>query len=182
VNKLDITAAVSGSTNFPLTTVNESFAAAQFQQMTDADKLSRPSYQALKGGVTIGAAGDPQTSKMTKREIDYEVTIIDKEPVKPILRLKAISSLFHNFLSGSAVARSALSYRTKSQYQPYTDKIAIAPEGYTVASVRDNKAINTQASFTSEAMAVEYMKSQQAADPSMAGTMHVLPNHEVMQS
>ncbi|HSM88044.1 MAG TPA: DUF6603 domain-containing protein [Candidatus Limnocylindrales bacterium] len=181
VNRVDISGAVSGSTIFPLTPVDESFAAAQYQQMSDAEKLSRPSYQQMKGGVTIGAAGGPESSKMTRRKIDYEVTIIDKEPVRPVLRLKAIASLFHNFLSGSAVARSSLSFQTRTQFQPYPDKIAVGHEGYTVASVHDNKALDAGSTFTSEAMAVDYMKARVSADPALAGAIHVLPNYEVTQ-
>jgi len=177
--RLDITAAASGAAAYPITGVNELFAAAQFQTMTDAEKLSRPSYQPLKGGVTIGAAGGPKTSKMTRRHIDYQVTIIDKEPVRPLLRFKAIAGLFHAFLGGASVSRSSLSFHTKSQVTPYPDKIAVASEGFTVAHTHDNTAFGTAAKFTSEAMAVDYLRQTVAADPSLAGTLHVLPNHEV---
>jgi hypothetical protein len=181
VNRIDVTKAVSGSDTLPITPVNEQFAAAQYQQMSDAEKLSRPSYQLMKSGVTIGAAGGPQSSKMTRRQIAYEITIIDKEPVRPLLLLKAISGLFHNFLSGSAVARSSLSYQTKTQFQPNADKVAMAPEGYTVASVQNNKAFDAGSTFSSEAMAVDYMKAHTSTNPSLTGTLHVLPNHEVTQ-
>ena len=180
--RLDITAASSGSAAYPLTVVNEQFAPAQFQTMSDAEKLSRPSYQHLKGGVTIGAAGGPKTSKMTRRTIDYAVTIIDKEPVRPGLRLKAIAGLFHNFLAGAAVARSALSYQTKSQLAPNDGKITATTEGYTVAITRDNTAFNAQSTFTSEAMATDYMRRTVAANPTLTGSLQVLPNHEVNQS
>jgi hypothetical protein len=181
VNRIDVTKAVSGSDTLPITPVNEQFAAAQYQQMSDAEKLSRPSYQQMKSGVTIGAAGGPQSSKMTRRQIAYEITIIDKEPVRPLFLLKAISGLFHNFLSGSAVARSSLSYQTKTQFQPYADKVTVGPEGYTVASVQNNKAFDAGSTFSSEAMAVDYMKAHVTADPSLTGALHVLPNHEVTQ-
>ncbi len=48
VNRVDIKKAVSGTTELPLTGVDDLFAAAQFQTMSDAEKLSRPSYQPLK--------------------------------------------------------------------------------------------------------------------------------------
>jgi hypothetical protein len=179
LNKVDITAAATGTNTYPLTEVDELFAPAQFQQMSDAEKLSRPSYQQLKGGVTIGAAGGPQSSKMTRKKIDYQVTIIDKEPVRPGIRLAAISGLFHNFLAGSAVTRSELSFHAKSQLAPYPDKVAVAAEGYTVASTQDNRATGANATFSSEAMAVDFMRTQVLANPSLAGSMHVLPSYEV---
>jgi hypothetical protein len=179
VNLVDITAATTGAATYPLSVSNESFAPAQFQNMSDADKLSRPSYQQLKGGVIIGAAGGPQSSKMTDREIDYQVTIIDKESVRPTLRMKAIPGLFHGFLSGAAVSRSTLSYRTKSQLGLANDKVTVSPDGYTVASTQNNKPFDASSTFTSEAMASDYMKRQVAANPVLAGSVHVLPNHEV---
>jgi hypothetical protein len=179
VNRVDITVAMSGASALPLTPVNESFAAAQYLQMSDAEKLSRPSYQDMKGGVIIGAAGGPQSSKMTRRKIEYQVTIIDKEPVRPVLKLKAAAGLFHAFLSGASVARSSISYQSKTQLQPYPDKVSVGSEGYTVASTKDNKPHDAQSKFSSEAMAVDYMRSKVAADPSLAGSIHVLPNHEV---
>jgi hypothetical protein len=179
LTKIDITAAATGGSAYPLTEVDELFAPAQFQQMSDADKLSRPSYQQLKGGVTIGAAGGPQSSKMTRKKIEYQVTIIDKEPVRPPLRSAAISGLFHVFLAGSAVALSGLSYRSKSQLQPYPDKVAVGAEAYTVAFTQDNKAIGANATFSSEAMARDFMRNQVAANPSLASSLHILPSHEV---
>lgn len=178
-NRIDISAAANGGTNYPLTEVDELFASAQFQKMSDADKLSRPSYQQFKGGVTIGSAGGPQSSKMTRRTISYAVTIIDKEPVRPPLKYRAIAGLFQNCLAGSSVARSTLSFQFKSQFTPYPDKIATAPAGYTVASTDTNKAFDANSSFPSEAMAVDALNSRLAANPSLTGTIHVLPTHEV---
>ena len=116
---------------------------------------------------------------MSRKKIAYQVTIIDKEPVRPPLLLGAISGLFHTFLAGSAVALSKLSYRTKSQLQPYPDKIAVGAEAYTVAFTQDNKAISATAVFSSEGMARDFMLKQVAANPSLAGSIYVLPSHEV---
>jgi hypothetical protein len=182
VRRVDITAAASGGSAYPLTPVDESFAPAQFQQLTDAEKLSRPSYQQLKGGVTIGNAGGPQSSTMSRRRIAYDVTIIDKEPVRPPARIKAFPGLFDSFLAGAAVARSSLSAHAKSQLVPYGDKIAVGPEGFTVATTRDNKPFDTESTFASEAMAADYLQRQLATDESLAGSLHVLPSYEVNRS
>jgi hypothetical protein len=185
VNRVDITAVASNGTPLPLSEEDEQFAVAQFQDMSDSDKLSRPSYQDLKGGVTIGSSDSMQSSKMTRRTINYSITIIDKEPQQPLPRGRfyaAISGLFHPFLTGSAAAKSALSYQRKTQLQPFTDKIAVSQEGYAVSNTSDNKAVNASSTFTSEAMARDALKNQVAANPSLAGTVHVLPNSEVNAS
>jgi len=185
VNRVDITTVASGGTSLPLSDHNEQFATAQYQNMSDNDKLSRPSYQDLKGGVVIGTAEAAQSSKMTRRAISYSVTIIDKEPQKPLPRGKfypAIAGLFHPFLSGAAAARSTLSYQLKSQLRPYSDKIAVGQEGYTVSNTSDNKPFNSASRFSSEAMARDYMNSQMQGSPALVGSIHVLPGSEVNAS
>ena len=179
VSSVDITAATSGPAAEPLTPVSELFAAAQFQDMSDAEKLSRPSYQELKGGVVIGTAGGPQSSKMSRRKVAYQVTIVDKEPVRQPLMVKAIGGVFHNFLAGAAVGRSPLSFQVKSQLQPYPDKVTTGPGSYTVASAHDNTPSGADSTFSSEAMAVEHMRRRVAEDPSLEGALHVLPDYEV---
>jgi hypothetical protein len=181
VNLIDITKAVSGVTTLALSEDDEQFAAAQFQTMSDSEKLSRPSYQRLKGGVTIGTAEAIQTSEMTRRKIEYEVSIIDREPtpVTSPLKLRAVAGLFHPFLTGAAVARSPLSAQTRSRLQPFADKIAVTGPRFTVARSDDNKPHDARSTFASEAMAAQYLRKQVDADPSLAGSLHVLPEHEV---
>jgi hypothetical protein len=179
VNRVDITAAVNQGVSLPLAEVDEQFAIAQFQKLSDAEKLSRPSFQPIKGGATIGMTNALASSKVTRRTIHYETVIEDKEPRKPLLLYKAIAGLFNPFLSGAAVARSPLSNRTKTQLQPFSDKIAVVAEGFTVASSNDNKPVGANAVFTSEAKAHDYLRNQLAANPSLTGSMHVLPNYEV---
>lgn len=180
VNRVDITAAASGGTPLPLSEADEQFAIAQFQDLSDADKLSRPSYQPLKGGVVVGTAEAANTSKMTRRRIAYDVVIEDRLPQpKPPVRVAAVGGLFHGFLAGNAVARSPVSFQVRSQLQPFSDKIAVGAEGYTVATTLDNKPFDAKSRFTSEAMARQYMTELHAADASRIGTLHVLPNHEV---
>jgi hypothetical protein len=182
VSRIDITQAVSGTTALSLTPVDESFAVAQFQKMDDSEKLSRPSYQSLKGGVIVGTASTLQTSKMTRRQVAYDITIIDKEPQKPLPRGKlfgAIAGLFRPFLAGNAVTKSSLSKHVKTQLEPFAEKIAVAVEGFTVARISDNKALSATARFTSEAMARDHLRSQIAANPALADELHVISDYEV---
>jgi hypothetical protein len=181
VNQVDIRGVASAGTGLPVNDHQEQFAIAQYQNMSDSDKLSRPSYQDIKGGVTIGSSDSALSSKMTRRTINYDVTIIDKDPQQPLLigRIAALSGLFHPFLASNAAARSPLSYTGKTQLKPFTDTIAVDQEGYAVSNTSDNKPVSANSSFSSEAMARDYMNSQVASNPSQAGAMHVLPNSEV---
>ena len=179
VSRVDVTAAVSGPDSLPLSPVSDQFAIAQYQELSDSEKLSRPSYQALKSGVTVGAAGALQSSKMTRRTIAYDVTIIDKEPQRPGRLAKALGALFHPFLRGAAVSRSPISRRAKEELDPFADKVAVIGEGFAVVSQLDNRPVASEARFASEAMARDWLRAKQKSDPSLAATLHVLPDSEV---
>ncbi len=129
--------------------------------------------------MTIGVAGAPRPSRMTRRRIEYQITVIDKEPVRPVLKIKAAIGLFLPFLSGAAVAKSPLSHHVKTQLEPYDEKVAVAHEGFTIASTHDNTPFAGATSFSSKAMARDALQQHLANDPSLAGTLHVLPAFEV---
>ena len=79
----------------------------------------------------------------------------------------------------TGIGRSPLSFAQKSQLQPYPDKVAVGSESFSVVTSHDNKLFGAQASFSSEAMAHEFLRDQLTLDPSLLDTLHVLPNHEV---
>src|SRR6185503_13818023 len=56
----------------------EQFAPAQFQNFSDADKLSRPAFAPEKSGLDLAPAGqDMRSSVMARRTVRYEEIIID---------------------------------------------------------------------------------------------------------
>src|SRR6266403_2785588 len=149
----------------------EQFAPAQFQNFSDADKLSRPAFAPEKSGLNLSAAGaDTRSSRMVKRIVRYEEIIIDSN-FRRFQRSFAgyFGSLFAHFLSGNAVSRSAVSFATRLSLQPFADTIAVNTETYTVAFQSNNTAFTADAvSFQSEASARDYMDRQIAADASLA--------------
>jgi len=87
----------------------EKFAIAQFQDMSDADKLSRPSFQDIDGGVELAYSGRQLGSgKIVKRIVRYEVKIIDGDDKYHAFRwFKNIGTLFFHWLGGAAISRSS---------------------------------------------------------------------------
>jgi len=159
---------------------DELFAPAQFQNMDDADKLSRPAFQPLHGGIELGMQGqDLASGKAVKRIVRYEEIIIDNNFKRFVRRFVGFfGSLFTHFLKGSAITKSTLSNQYKQQLQPFEAKIKVNPDLYTVAFNHDNKAFAT-AAFTSEAMARDFMQQQVALDPKLAESLHVVPHFEI---
>jgi hypothetical protein len=178
VTKLDVEAlselAVAGEASQP-------FAIAQFQDFTDAEKLSKPAFQPEKAGVQL-TAGDATlaTGQAVERHVRYETVILDVNRPRAVIGLFGfIGRLFTHFLGGAAVTKSSLSQHAKLQFQPFTDKASVTDGSYVVASNVDNTPLDDQAVFTSEARAREDLDARLEQDPALSGTVHVIPGFEV---
>lgn len=186
VQKIIISKAFSGGIELKLDHVNENFARAQFQNLSDAEKLSKPSFEKMPGGVSISMGSvNIKNGKIVRKKVEYEIIIIDKEPTKPLKRgvfFDQIGLLFNHFLKGNSVSKSPLSKNQADKVRPFAEKMAMAEEGYTVAFQSDNKAYNGAAVFESEVMADTYMKEQVARNPSLKKNIHVIPNYELQES
>jgi hypothetical protein len=160
----------------------EQFAIAQFQNMEDASKLSRPAYEPQHGGLELSAKGQQlNSSRMVKRVIRYEEIIIDNNFTRFVKRFSTfVGILFNHFMAGASVSKSSLSQSYQEKLQPFADKIAVQPANYVVAFQATNTAFQTTESFTSQASANDFMQQQITLDPNMSDALHVIPTHEVV--
>jgi hypothetical protein len=159
----------------------ESFAMAQFQDMDDAEKLSRPSFEPGNGGLELGVAGAAITADhMARRIVRYEELLIDTEYKRHQRVRKSGAGLFGHHLKGAAVAQSPLSKARRSQLDPFgADKVTVGGETYAVVSIDTNQPHSEAASrFASEAEARQYMATLVVNDRTAAATLHVIPTYE----
>jgi len=163
-------------------TLQESFAPAQFTNMDDATKLSQPAYVPMDSGIELSAAGNTYASGTAiTRNVRYDLTVIDTK-YRRVFRKFFIytASLFAHFLNGSSVTRSALSAQRAQQKQPYTEHVSVNAETFAVALQSNNKVYSTEAAvFSSQAAAQDYLTKAVSQNPSLSGTLHVLPQFEV---
>ncbi len=185
VKQAKIASASSNGVSLALQTVSESFARAQYQNLTDAEKLSTPSFEKMPGGVQVTIGNQViKNGKMVRKKVEYELTIIDKEPKKPLAFgkfLGELSALFANFLKGNSVSKSTLSKSYAKKLAPFEQKLNLMEEGYTVAFQADNKPYNSEATFANEIMAESYMQDLITNKPSLNQQVHVIPNYELQQ-
>jgi hypothetical protein len=166
----------------------EQFAIAQFQNMEDASKLSRPAYEPQHGGLELSAKGQQlNSSRMVKRVIRYEEIIIDNNFKRFVRRFSIfVGTLFNHFMAGASISKSSLSQSYQEKLQPFAEKIAVQPANYVVAFQATNTAFKTTdksvttVGFASQASANDYMQQQIALDPNMSDALHVIPTHEVV--
>jgi hypothetical protein len=155
---------------------SESFAAAQFLDLDDAAKLSRPAYERQHGGVDLATSGGQYASAhAVARVVRYEEIIIDTAWRRHVRRFSGfVIGLFDHFLLGNAASVSVLSQRSKDERQPFAEVIKAGSEGYVVANVRDNSVV---VAFATEAMAQDALAS---TDPVAAEGLHVIPASEAV--
>ena len=186
VKQLKIESASSSSILLSIKEVNESFAAAQYQNMSNAEKLSRPSFEKMQGGVEISMGEDTiQNGKMVRKKIEHELTVIDKEPVKPFPFGKFLLELvviFNHFIKGNSVAKSKLSKGTLEKLVPFEQKLDLQEERYAVAFQNNNKVFHSSATFSSEMEARSYMQDQIRANPNLKKEIHIVPQFELQAS
>jgi hypothetical protein len=160
----------------------EKFAMAQFQEMSDADKLSRPSFQDADGGIELAFSGKQLGSgKVVKRIVRYEVKMIDGDDKYHVIRwFSHIGTLFFHWIAGAAIAQSPLSYAKKKSMVPTKadERVKMKQPGYIVAGTGDNKAFAGTKVFASEAHARDYMKQTIFQNPGLAEEIHVIPEFE----
>ncbi|MFD9193556.1 DUF6603 domain-containing protein [Streptomyces phaeochromogenes] len=139
------------------------FAMAQFQNMSDAAKLSRPSYETQDAGLELAAAsGALASARVVRRSARYELHIIDSGTAtspavsrgqlavpRGAVAAATAPKRFHNvsgavfdeLLSGSSTSRAALSQRQARLRQPFAtaDTVRVTEQRFVVAYVKSNR-------------------------------------------
>lgn len=165
--------------------LDEMFAMAQFNNKSDAEKLSAPAYEKAKGGLELSVEGvQTKTASAVKRVVRYEQVIIDtnyKRLVIPFINF--IGVLFNFFLQGSAVTESPLSRKRTVHKKPATEKIKLGTTRYAVVYNRDNSPFSDEAaSFESHVQALDFMKQQVKKNPNLRDELHVIPQAETRRA
>ncbi|MFD9789818.1 DUF6603 domain-containing protein [Streptomyces sp. NPDC059070] len=190
-----------------LSLTDDKFAMAQFQDMDDAAKLSRAAYESQDAGLELSAEREALASvRAVRRSARYEMHIIDSRvpqttpttlaaaaqpsppPTKPKRFHNVSPALFDRLLDGSSTSRSPLSRKDAERRQPFApdDTVQVTGQRFVVAYVRNNlqafpptaDVAQGATSFRSETAAADALAGWILADPSLAGTLHVIPESE----
>ncbi len=182
IKQLQIASVSSNGTLLSIKEVKENFARAQYQDMSDDEKLSKPSFEKMQGGVEI-SMGDSaiRNGSMVRKKLAYELTVIDKEPA-PLLFFSESGLLFGTFLSGNSVSKSSLSKCHRDKLQPFAEKLDIEEELFTVVFQSNNRAVSREAGFRSEMEAQTFMQEEIRRRPALKNQLHIIPEYELQES
>lgn len=154
-----------GSGLVQVAVTDDRFAMAQFQDMDDAAKLSRPAYELQDAGLELTSAGGLLLApRVARRSARYELHILDSgvpesaamarrvvpmagraattvAAVVPRRKYHSVSpAVFRQMLQGSSTSRSPLSQRETRLLRPFApeETVRLAAKRYVVANARNN--------------------------------------------
>jgi hypothetical protein len=161
--------------------VKEHFAAAQFNDLNDNDRLSAAAFHDEDGGIDLNPKGVGSFSATAVRRVNrYELVTIDTAEEPKRKKYYYLSPLLSSrLLKGSAAALSPLSVQTKLQKNQFADKVVTKTEGFAIAMSETNTNLKKELLFSSEASAREFMNGYLQDAPAMAGKIHVVPTFEL---
>jgi hypothetical protein len=180
------TLTLAGGQATPVTTseVTDSFARAQYEDMTDGEKLAAKSYEPFPSGVMLG---DPTVEAGTVSTLDvhYDTQIIDDLflPARSGPRYRMTLELQNALARQGAGAQSPVRSTGDAKYKwpAMTSPIATLTPGFVVTSVDDLSVrydITGGEAATQRAATVK-LTDHIAQHPEDAGRLQVMPLHEV---
>jgi hypothetical protein len=172
---------VAGSALTKVRELQEPFAPSQFRNFDDATKLSQPAFVPQDSGIELAGTATLATATAITRPLRYDLTVVDKESEPMRFQFFAHSrAMFTNFLAGNSTGQSKLSANFRGLTRPQSGSVAVSNETFAVALQSSNQVFHPEAStFLNQAQAQDYISNAVAANPSLEGTLHVIPRFEV---
>lgn len=164
-----------GASPATATPIRDFFAAAQFEELSDQEKLSRPSFELMQAGLEIASASvkaGPSISAPLKYEEDYK----DPEHGRRARSLYALplwmqQGALRNGATGIA-ASGTRAYAT-------APKLTQQEESFVVVSTSDLSIHQGVTAPTTKGAAMQALKEHLARNPGDRDTLQVVPLHEL---
>jgi hypothetical protein len=153
------------------------FAPAQFLELSDAEKLSRRSYEPFAAGIEVNGANAPKADFQRGVDVVYEVIYFRKPRRRLLFQLG--TALVELYTAVSAAARSRFGATRRAPTGLGTPKVTVPHETFVVAGVADLKAHAPDLVFSSEAAAAVAMRDLVAKDATLTGKLQVVGSYEV---
>ncbi|MGB8194699.1 MAG: DUF6603 domain-containing protein [Chitinophagaceae bacterium] len=150
VHHVSIQTVAIGSQTASLTTTRDFFAVAQYKEMSDAEKLSRPSFEEFNNGVKAVFTQDGSefvVGGAVRQNLEYEQIYIDRDIVQQPMKKLLTGKMYTDLLKGSASKKSKLSMRYKNRLRKTDGVDTESKISYTIGNTTDNKPLHTGMDF-----------------------------------
>jgi hypothetical protein len=153
----------------------EQFAAAQFFDMSDAEKLSRRSYEPYLAGVAVAGGNAPRANCQRVVDVVYEVIYFRKPRRQLFLTLAA--AMLDLYAGVTSAARSKFSATRREPTGLGTPKVTVPHETYVLATIEGLQPHNAEV-FASETAAAVALKEIVAKDARLSTKLQVISSYE----
>jgi len=192
-------APVSGPTNFSITgyqvnsstvsydPVEDDFAPAQFFNLTDDEKLARPSFETHDAGVRLNGKSLVKCGASVSKTISYETFYVDepggalREDTVTPLKTFGIGDLVA-VLSFGASGGAAIRIAGNQRYSAPGTPVKIAPQTFTIVDQTTLAASNIVMKGTTYSDAKAALQAAIAQSPSQRAKLQILSVHELSVS
>ena len=175
IHEVQISSLSVSGTNSVLSDISDTFAIGQYLELSDAEKISKPSFESMKCGVSArwdSGGNSFKTGSTVRRSQEYEQIWIDKEKKKGLASFK--TQKFTDLLRGAASSKSKLSQKYRSDLGKPASKAAARSMTFEVVNTSDLKGINQTASFGSFTEASQYLNDISSGNEALRSRLTVI--------
>ena len=164
-----------------VTPVTAWFASAQFEAMSEADKLSRPGFEEMVAGVAVGAATVRAGAPLV-RALDYDTVVIAGGQRQVAERYRPS---FDQQLIGTALSATAQAPRSRGGAEAYAPPVGALPaltlveETFVIATTDELAPRWDLTAAATRGEAELALRAHLAAHPGDAPRLQVVPSYEV---
>jgi hypothetical protein len=171
-----------GGVSTPFTIVRDKFAPAQFEELSDQDKLSRPSFEDRDAGFAVGD-GALTTGQQFGVDLVYDDIYVDDHaattpppPFAPALELQVAWALSNGAAKSPLRAAALSKFIPAAGAQPLVD---LSNEQYVVASTNDLSQRLDITQPVTKGEAFQALAAHLAQNPNERGQLQVMPLSEL---
>jgi len=163
--------------------VQESFAPAQFFDMTDEEKLTSASFKSFASGVRVGDAERLQTGYAAVRRVQYELKYIDSQREQRLVGARDLFEVdgvaFNRWTLQGAIAHSPLSFARNRKSVLAPAAVAVTQETFAIVNRGDLRLFDELSVLGSERAAAARLHTLLEENPNLRGTLQVVPAFEL---
>jgi hypothetical protein len=183
-NEFHISDVVLQTSSLPNPTfAQESFAPAQFFDMTDEEKLASPSFKNFDSGIRIGEPDRLQTAYAAARDVKYELKYIDSQRDQRLAGPKGLFDVdvvsFNTWTLQGAIAKSELSFARTGKSHLAPEAVAVVQEPFAIVNTGDLKLFDELSLLGSERAAFARVNALIETNPALRGAIQVVPAFEL---
>ena len=160
----------------------EEFAVGNFVTLSDSEKLSRKSFEKMKSGLRFATGEAAATGATVPKDVDYELSYVHRRRGITIFAgvFNLFKPIFDLMVAGGAATENSFSVSKRRPGGNGPAPVEVVGAEYQVVNVSDlSPAAPGMVAYT-QAEAIALQDEMIRDDPSLAGSIQVVADHELV--